>query len=162
MKVHEVMTKDPICCISQNSTLDAAWLMRSHNYGCLPVVSGPTTNRLVGIVTDRDLCMAVIPRGLSPANVKVADAMSKVPVTCGPNDEVEACAALMRFYGIRRIVVVDDHGACVGLISHTDLARQCYQSLIWAGVALSDPNESTRRASHSMPSAPSRVASGTM
>lgn len=130
MKVSEVMTKDPICCIAQNSALDAAWLMKNHNYGCLPVVSGPTTNRLVGIVTDRDLCMAVLPRGASPAAVSVKEAMSQAPVTCGPMDDVEACAALMRFYGVRRVPVVDDNGACIGLVSHTDIARRCGADLV--------------------------------
>lgn len=130
MKVSEVMKKNPVCCISQNSALDAAWLMKSHNYGCLPVVSGPTTNRLIGIVTDRDLCMAVIPRGMAPASVTVAMAMTKAPVTCTPSDDVETCAALMRTHSIRRVPVVNDDGACIGLVSHTDLARLCGAELV--------------------------------
>lgn len=130
MKVSEVMKKDPICCIAQNSALDAAWLMRSHNYGCLPVVAGPTTNRLIGIVTDRDLCMAVIPRGASPNSVSVAMAMTPTPFTCGPEDDVETCAALMRQHSVRRVPVVNDHGACIGLVSHTDLARRCGAELV--------------------------------
>jgi CBS domain-containing protein len=130
MKVREVMKKDPVCCISQNSALDAAWLMKSHNYGCLPVVTGPTTNRLIGIVTDRDLCMAVIPRGVSPSSVTVATAMSKAPVTCGPDDDVETCAALMRHYAVRRIPIIDEHGSCIGLVSHTDLAQRCQADLV--------------------------------
>lgn len=130
MKVRDVMTKDPVVCIAQNSALDAAWLMRTHNYGCLPVVSGPTTRRLVGIVTDRDLCMAVIPRGAAPNAVIVATAMTAAPVTCLPDDEIESCAALMRRYSVRRIPVVDENGACVGLVSHTDLARRCEAEIV--------------------------------
>lgn len=130
MKVRDVMKKDPVCCIAQNSALDAAWLMKSHNYGCLPVVSGPTTNRLIGIVTDRDLCMAVIPRGLSPSSVTVSAAMTKTPFTCGPDDDVETCAAMMRMHSVRRVPVVDDNGACIGLVSHTDLARRCTAELV--------------------------------
>lgn len=130
MKVRDVMTKDPVVCIAQNSALDAAWLMRTYNYGCLPVVTGPTTRRLVGIVTDRDLCMAVIPRGATPNAVIVATAMTAAPVTCHPDDEVERCAALMRRYSVRRIPVVDENGACVGLVSHTDLARRCEAEIV--------------------------------
>ena len=130
MKVREVMKLDPVCCIAQNSALDAAWVMRTHNYGCLPVVTGPTTRRLVGIVTDRDLCMAVIPRGAAPSAVTVAMAMTKAPVTCGPDAEIEECAALMRRYSVRRIPIVDDHGACIGLVSHSDLARRCSPELV--------------------------------
>lgn len=130
MKVRDVMTSDPVCCISQNSALDAAWLMRANNCGCLPVVSGPTTRRLVGIVTDRDLCMAVIPRGAAPNAVTVAMAMTPAPLTCGPDDNIEICAALMRHYSIRRVPVVDKNGACIGLVSHTDLARRCEARII--------------------------------
>jgi len=130
MKVSDVMKKNPVCCIAQNSALDAAWLMKTHNYGCLPVVSGPTTNRLIGIVTDRDLCMAVLPKGMAPHAVTVAMAMSRTPFTCSPEDDIETCAAMMREHSVRRIPVVDVNGACVGLVSHTDLARRCGADLV--------------------------------
>ena len=130
MKVRDVMKSDPVCCIAQNSALDAAWLMRTYNYGCLPVVSGPTTRRLIGIVTDRDLCMAVLPRGAAPSSVTVAMAMTSAPLTCGPEEDIEVCAALMRQYSVRRVPVVDAHGACIGLVSHTDIARKCGADLV--------------------------------
>jgi CBS domain-containing protein len=123
MKVADVMAPNPVCCIAQNSALDAAWLMRAHNLGCLPVVSGPTTRRLIGIVTDRDLCMAVIPRGCAPSSVKVAQAMTAEPIVCLSDDDLEDCLALMRQHSLRRMPVVDKHGACVGLISQTDFDR---------------------------------------
>ncbi len=126
MKVREVMAPNPVCCIAQNSALDAAWLMRAHNLGCLPVVSGPTTRRLIGIVTDRDLCMAVIPRGSAPSSVAVAQAMTVEPIVCSSDDELEDCAALMRKHSLRRVPVVDKHGACIGLISQTDFDRLGY------------------------------------
>jgi CBS domain-containing protein len=130
MKVKEIMTANPSCCTPHDSALDAAWVMRHFEYGCLPVVSGQTTRRLVGMVTDRDLCMAVLPRGVAPSSVCVGDTMARNPITCTPEDSVEFCAALMRQSRIRRIPVIDEFGSCVGIISHSDLAMYCDSELV--------------------------------
>ena len=129
MRVRELMVKNPVCCLAESSTLDAAWLMKAHNYGCLPVVRGQTTRKLVGMVTDRDLAMAVLPKGLTPGMVLVSAAMTRLPVTCGPDDTIEACAQLMRDYKVRRVPVVDEHGACIGLVSQSDLVKVCDPAL---------------------------------
>lgn len=130
MKVQDIMTPNPTCCIAQDSALDAAWLMKHHGYGYLPVVAGQTTRRLVGVITDRDLCLGVIARGAVPNTVMVGEAMSREPITCTPEDSIESCAALMRQSRVRRIPVIDGNGACVGLVSHSDLAMYCEPELV--------------------------------
>jgi len=122
MRVKEIMTKDPICCIPQDNAQDAAYLMRTHNIGALPVVRGQTTRRLVGIVTDRDLCMTVLPRNVQAQTLSVASAMTQRPVTCRPEDQAEDCALQMQIYNIRRLPVVDENETCIGIVSLVDLA----------------------------------------
>jgi CBS domain-containing protein len=129
MQVKKIMTKDPICCIPQDTALDAAWLLKKHGVGALPVVTGQTTRRLVGMVTDRDLCLDVLSRNSEPYQVTVARSMTRHPVTCHPEDSLETCAEIMTKYHVRRVPVVDANGACVGIITVTDLAK-CMDSLL--------------------------------
>ena len=121
MRVKEIMTKDPICCIPQDNAQDAAYLMRTHNIGALPVVRGQTTRRLVGIVTDRDLCMTVLPRNVQADTLSIASAMTRRPVTCKPEDQAEDCALRMQIYNIRRLPVVEGE-RLVGIVSLGDIA----------------------------------------
>ncbi|MGB0108838.1 MAG: CBS domain-containing protein, partial [Terriglobales bacterium] len=66
MKVHEVMTKNPVFCCPSSSVVRAATTMRELDIGVLPVVLDPTNPRLVGMVTDRDLCLHVVASGRDP------------------------------------------------------------------------------------------------
>jgi len=63
MKVSEIMTKNPVCCWPSSSTLSAALLMQETDAGIVPVIQDPFTPRLVGVVTDRDLCLYVVAAG---------------------------------------------------------------------------------------------------
>lgn len=144
MRIRDIMTNDPICCTPQDNLQDAAYLMRTHNIGVLPVVRGQTTKKLLGIVTDRDLCMTVIPRNLLAHTVTVASAMTRRPLTCTPDDRLEDCAVLMQTYGVRRLPVVDEHEACVGIVSYVDLA---------AHVSARTAQQTARTASHAEPTA---------
>ena len=142
MRVQEIMTKNPICCIPEDSVQDAAYLMRTHNIGALPVVRGQTTRKLLGIVTDRDLCLTVLPKNLRAHTLTVASTMTRRPVTCKPGDRIEDCAALMQTYEVRRIPVIDDNDACVGIVSLVDLA---------AHIPADMARQTARRASHHEP-----------
>jgi CBS domain-containing protein len=123
MLVKEIMTKDPVCCIPQDTALDAAWLLKKYGVGALPVVTGQTTRRLVGMVTDRDLCLDVLTRNSEPAQVTVARSMTRHPIACYPEDTLETCAEMMQKYHVRRIPVVNRDGACIGIVTVTDLAK---------------------------------------
>jgi CBS domain-containing protein len=122
MRIQEIMTRNPICSIPEDNLQDAAYLMQKHGVGALPVVRAQTTKKLIGIITDRDLCLAVLPKNLQADRLTVASVMSRRPVTCTPYDRATHCAELMETYRVRRIPVVDEEGACIGIVSLADIA----------------------------------------
>jgi CBS domain-containing protein len=120
MKVQEVMTKTVWTCRSDEAMSAAARLMWEHDIGAVPVLGAK--GQLVGILTDRDLCMGAYFTGKSLAAVPVEHAMSKVVFTIEPAQTVEKAEELMRSKQIRRLPVVDA-GELVGMISLGDLAQ---------------------------------------
>jgi CBS domain-containing protein len=123
MDVHEVMTRDPACCVPSDSAQRAGLLMRRFDVGVLPVVDDEYHRRLLGILTDRDLCMAVIATDRRPSDVTVEECMLRSPICCAPGDDVRRVAELMRTHHVRRLPVVNAHGFLVGMVSLSDLAR---------------------------------------
>jgi len=120
MKASDLMTPDPACVTPNDSVQDAARMMGSYNVGSLPVVEGGDNKRIVGIVTDRDLALGVIGEGRFDA--RVGDVMTPNPSTVRENDDAEAVSRLMAEEQIRRVPVVDERGAVVGMIAQADLA----------------------------------------
>ncbi|ALK99426.1 histidine kinase [Massilia sp. WF1] len=122
MEVGKLSTTDTICCSRDESVQGAAFLMRKHHVGDLIVVEEPDGERIpVGIVTDRDIVVSVIALGLDPLGLQVGDIMSDDLLTAGENDDVYATIERMRLRGIRRVPVVSDSGALVGIVSADDL-----------------------------------------
>ena len=101
--------------------LSAAQLMRKHHVGALVVVSADDGNRPIGIVTDRDLVLAVMAEGLDPALFTVEDVMSFNLVTATPDMDALDAASLMRSQRLRRLVVTDEGGLLVGIASLEDV-----------------------------------------
>lgn len=122
MKVRDAMAKDLKFCRPLDSVQTAAKVMKTYEIGALPVVSDMNSRHLEGIVTDRDLCCAVIAEGLAPETISVQEVMTPKPVTCQPEDTLDECERLMQKHRIRRIPVVDEAGACVGIIAQADIA----------------------------------------
>ena len=122
MKVHEVMTADPICCLPSDTAQEVATILRDHNIGSVPVVLDHDTRRLIGIITDRDLCCTVIASGLEPKATPIKRLITVSPITCRESDDIEACLSYMQAFQIRRIPVVDQEGRCIGIVSQADLA----------------------------------------
>lgn len=121
MNAKDLMTPNPKVCTPSMTSEAAARIMGQENVGALPVIDS-ASKKLVGIVTDRDLCLGVIAKGYSPADVPVSDCMTTHLLTCGPQDDVEYSVQLMKQHQVRRIVVIDEHGCCMGIISQGDLA----------------------------------------
>ena len=120
MQIAQLMSRDIHTC-HQTDTLDiAARLMWDHDIGALPVVDD--LGMLIGIVTDRDACMAAFLQREPLHALRVSLAMSKHVVACRPEDADTVAASLMARHKIRRIPVVDDDGHPVGLVSLNDLA----------------------------------------
>lgn len=125
MKVWNLMTKDVQTCRTIDTLERTAELMRDHAIGALPVVD--ESGHVVGMVTDRDICMAALARGEPLRAIAVATAMTVHPTTCSQNDELIAVEERMRAKQIHRVPVVDDAGHPVGIISLNDLARAAKQ-----------------------------------
>jgi CBS domain-containing protein len=121
MKISELMTR-PVQLCRPTDTLDrAAQLMWDHDIGVLVVVD--ESGQVVGMVTDRDICMAAYTSGVALHDIPVEQAMAKHVVSCRPDDSDETVQATMAKHKIRRIPVVDDANHPVGVLSLNDLAR---------------------------------------
>jgi CBS domain-containing protein len=100
----------------------AAERMWTRDCGVLPVID--TDERVVGMVTDRDICMSTWMNGCAPQALSVATAMSRSLHSCSPDDSLDAAEQLMRENQIRRLPVVDRGGKLVGILSLADIVRE--------------------------------------
>ena len=123
MLVSDIMTLEPDCCTPECSAQEAARRMRQWSMGALPVVEDMDTRKIVGIVTDRDLCMGVVAAGRVPAHVIVGECMTREAVCCGAGEPVSRALDAMRDHHVRRLPVVDSAGRVVGIVSLTDIIR---------------------------------------
>jgi CBS domain-containing protein len=123
MRVFQIMTPDPACCTPRNTAREVATLMKDHDCGSIPVVESLSTRKLVGTITDRDLAIRGLAAGKGP-DTPVKDLMTYEPITSGPEDEVEAVREVMAAQQVRRVPVVDDDGAVVGIVAQADLALE--------------------------------------
>ena len=126
MKCKDIMTRDPKLVTISTTAREAAHLMKNENIGICPVVDGKS-QKVVGVVTDRDLCLGVVAEGKNPSVVKVLELMSGRVVFCHPDDDIQRVESLMKEYQVRRVAVVDQNGCCVGIISAGDLALKLDQ-----------------------------------
>jgi len=121
MRVRHVMTKNPQCCVPSDHAARAAGIMRDEDTGIVPVIDNEQSLKVVGVVTDRDLCMNVVAEGRDPRAVAVEACMTAPVVTCSPNDAVAKAIELMQENQIRRVPVVDDQGRLQGIVAIADL-----------------------------------------
>jgi CBS domain-containing protein len=120
MEIEPLMTKPPITCRTSDMLDHAAKLMWDHDIGVLPVVDA--RGMLIGILTDRDACMAAFLQRLPLHQLAVATVMTTHVVTCRPEDTDHVVATRMSRHKIRRVPVVDDDQRPVGIVSLNDLA----------------------------------------
>jgi len=118
----DLMTKNPIGCVSTDSVSTAAQLMKHEEVGWLPVVEDQQHKKVIGVVTDRDLVVNVVAEGRRPESTVITDVMTRSPVTCHADDSLASGLAAMTQHQIRRIPIVDDDGAIVGIIAQADVA----------------------------------------
>jgi CBS domain-containing protein len=123
MKVQEIMSTSPKCCIPSDTATKAARIMKDMDTSIVPIIENEQNRRLVGVVTDRDLCLKVIAEGQDPQNVQVRVCMMPALVCCTPNDDLEKVLDLMRDNQVRRIPVVDDDGVIQGMMSMADVVQ---------------------------------------
>lgn len=122
MKVKDVMTADPACCISEAGLQEVAQMMIDHDCGEIPVVENQETKRPIGVITDRDIVCRTIAKGLNPLDLTVADCLTTPAVTVTPEMSLGQCVWIMEDKKIRRVPVVDADGCCCGIVALADVA----------------------------------------
>lgn len=121
MKIEELMSHPAVTCHADEPMSCAARLMWEHDIGALPVVDGD--ERVVAVITDRDVCMAAWTTGKALHEIPVRVAMSHELFSCRPNESAQALARVMGEHRVRRVPIVDDEGRAVGIVSINDVAR---------------------------------------
>ncbi len=119
MRVKDVMSAQIVTVSPNDTAQSAARLMLETEVGALPV-EVPGVGAIVGIITDRDIVVSVLARGLSTSTA-IAEFMTVSPEVCNENDETAKVAARMREIAVRRLVVVNDARHVVGIVSLVDL-----------------------------------------
>jgi CBS domain-containing protein len=148
MQVKDMMTKDPACCTSDTPLPEVARMMVDKDCGEIPVVDNHSSKQPVGVVTDRDIVCRTIANGLNPLDLTAADCMSKPIVTVKPDMSLEECCRIMEEKLIRRVPVVDDRGACVGILALADVALHTGKNVAGHIVReVSEPTSSSSAAS---------------
>ena len=121
------MTSGPTSIASDAMVVEAARRMLSEDVGSLPVVEG---EKLVVMVTDRDLVLQVVAKDLDPHNVAVADVCTQDPVTAGVDESLDDALQRMAKQQVRRLPVVSD-GRLVGILAQADVARKASAESTW-------------------------------
>lgn len=122
MKARELMTPDPALVTPSDSLQRVSQLMLEHDCGCLPVVSAADQRSVVGVVTDRDIAVRGVAEG-RPPSTPIGEIMTPNPDCCRADDDLEQVERVMSDRQVRRVVIVDGAGECVGIIAQADLAR---------------------------------------
>jgi CBS domain-containing protein len=123
MQVKKIMTKNPACCTSDSTLQEVAHMMEMYDCGCIPVVDNHQSKRPIGTITDRDITIRTFSTGKNPLDMKASDIMTTDIVTVTPDTNVYHCLNVMEDRQIRRVLVVDRSGKCVGIVAQADLAE---------------------------------------
>jgi CBS domain-containing protein len=121
MNIGEVMTRQVRTCRITDSLNDAARIMWETDCGAVPIVDAD--DRVVAMLTDRDICMAAYTQGKALSEINVTIAASKRLVAAAADDSLHRAEELMRDGQVRRLPVLDADGRAIGILSITDLAR---------------------------------------
>jgi CBS domain-containing protein len=119
--IKDVMTSNPCSIDAEKSVAYAAKMMREEDVGLAPIVEG---DKLIGMLTDRDIAIRVVAEGRNPEQVKVADVASKQVVTIDPQQDLDEALRIMAKHQVRRLPVVEEDGKLVGVVAQADIARE--------------------------------------
>ena len=119
--VRESMTANPCSIDTDKSVAYAAKMMRDEDVGIAPIVEG---DRLVGVLTDRDIAVRVVAEGRDPEQTKVTEVASRDVVTLDPQQDLDEALRLMARNQVRRLPVVEEDGRLVGVVAQADVAKQ--------------------------------------
>jgi CBS domain-containing protein len=126
MRVRDLMRSPVVFCHPETNLAEAAALMWDRDCGALPVVNGG--GKVTGVITDRDMCVALGTRNKRASEITVGDVSSRVPRTCGPDDDIHTALKAMSEARVRRLPVVNRAGMLEGILCLHDIllrARHC-------------------------------------
>jgi CBS domain-containing protein len=139
--VREAMTEDPRSIGASASVVDAARLMREQHIGSLPVTED---ERLVGMITDRDITTRVVAESAAPETTSVEDVYSRDLISVEPDKGLDEALQLMARHQVRRLAVVEN-GRLVGMVAQADIALKDNESTGELVEAISEPSDEERR-----------------
>ncbi len=119
MNVRALMKSDVKSAETGASVAQVVAIMEMNGCGAVPIVD--TENRVVGMITDRDICLALGPRRLPAAGIAVTDVMSRRVYVCSPDEDVVDALETMKNKKVRRLPVIDDDAQLVGILSMDDV-----------------------------------------
>jgi CBS domain-containing protein len=119
MKVKDIMTTDVKCCSLDTNLAAAAKIMWEDDCGSVPVTDNQ--GKVVGVITDRDICIAAATRSRTEGEIPVRDVISKTLHTCTPGEDIRAALATMKQQKVRRLPVLGYDGRPVGIVSINDI-----------------------------------------
>jgi CBS domain-containing protein len=123
MRVKELQTSDVTSCSGDTDLAAAAKIMWDCDCGVVPVVDNE--RKVIGVITDRDICIATATRSAVPSEIQARDVMSGQDLhSCGPDDDVRTALATMKRHRVRRLPVLDQQQRLVGIISINDLVMR--------------------------------------
>ena len=129
MNIEEICSRIVVVALSATTVQEGARLLREHHVGALVVIDSRQNSRPLGVVTDRDMVVEVLAMGIDPAKLAVGEVMSGNIVTVNASEGVLETIRLMQREGVRRVVVVDNSGALVGIVSFNDLVPYVAEAL---------------------------------
>jgi CBS domain-containing protein len=118
--IRDVMTSNPCTIDAEKSVAYAAKMMLDEDVGLAPIVEG---DKLIGMLTDRDIATRVAAEGRNPDQVKVRDVASKQLITIDPGQDLDEALRMMAKHQVRRLPVVEEGGRLVGVVAQADIAR---------------------------------------
>ena len=118
--IRDAMTSNPKTVTSDQTVVDAAKIMQQEDTGVVPIVDG---ERLVGVLTDRDIAIQVVAEGKDPQSTRVTELASRDLVTVDPQQDLDEALRLMAQHQVRRLPVVEEDGKLVGIVAQADVAR---------------------------------------
>ncbi|HTZ75882.1 MAG TPA: CBS domain-containing protein [Candidatus Aquilonibacter sp.] len=136
MRVDQLMTGTPASCRLFTNLGEAVELMLSYNCGILPVLDAHEA--VLGVVTDRDICIALGTRNKLPGEITVGEVATRRAVCCKPGDDVRTALAAMAEARVRRLPVVDNAGKLVGVLSMDDIVMRARGATRPVAVAAED------------------------
>ena len=121
MKVKDVMKTDVGFCSTEDNLMKAAEVMRHRDCGVVPIIDAD--KKVVGMLTDRDLCLAVVARNRKASDVKTEELLRGKPIVCAADDKLEDVLRKMRRYQVKRLAAIGAGGELVGILSVTDVLQ---------------------------------------